>query len=154
MAAVQILASRSCRVVAYTSPGKTEIVAAAGPSEIIVRGEDDISAIAEVDAVVDVVGGPEFGAFVDRLRPGGRLVTAGAIAGPVVRLDVRRLYLGRRTLIGSTMHSTDDFRNLADMARTGDLQPIVAESFPLTEIAAAQRRFARKDFVGKLVLVP
>ncbi len=52
------------------------------------------------------------------------------------------------------MHTPDDFRMLAEMARTGALRPVVAETYPLTEIAAAQRRFEQKDFVGKLVLVP
>lgn len=154
LAATQILVAHGCVVVAYTSAEKVSTVAAAGPAEVVVRDRDEISAISEVDAVVDVVGGPEFGVFVDRLRPGGRLVTAGAIAGPVVRLDIRRLYLGQRTLIGSTMHTRDDFAALAEMARSGLVEPLVAEVFPLAEIAAAQRRFEAKDFVGKLVLTP
>ena len=154
MAAVQILVARSCEVVAFTSPSKVEVVAAAGPAEVVVRGRDELTEVAEVDAVVDVVGGSEFGSFVDRLRTGGRLVTAGAIAGPVVQLDIRRLYLEQRTLIGSTMHTPEDFELLAELARTGALRPVVAETYPLTEIATAQRRFESKDFVGKLVLVP
>lgn len=153
-AAVQILVGRGCRVVAHTSPEKVAMVAAAGPSEVVVRGRDDLGALPEVDAVVDVVGGPEFGSFVDRLRPGGRLVTAGAIAGPVVQFDIRRLYLSQRTLIGSTMHTPEDFAALTKMALAGTLEPIVAEVFPLTEIAAAQARFESKGFAGKLVLVP
>lgn len=154
LAAVQILVARGCRVVAYTSLEKVPSVSAAGPSEVVVRGRDDVASVPEVDVVVDVVGGSEFGAFIDRLRPGGRLVTAGAIAGPVVELDIRRLYLGQRTLIGSTMHTPEDFAALTRMARTGVLEPVVAEVFPLAEISAAQRRFEKKDFVGKIVLVP
>ena len=64
------------------------------------------------------------------MRLGGRLVTAGAIAGPVVQFDLRRLYLGQRTLIGSTMHTREDFTVLTQMARTGVLDPVVAEVFP------------------------
>lgn len=154
MAAVQILVARSCHVVAYTSPSKTDLVAAAGPAEIVLRGNDDLTQLEEVAAVVDVVGGSEFGSFVDRLKTGGRLVTAGAIAGPVVDFDLRRLYLRQRTLIGSTMHTRADFELLADLARSGDIHPIVAETYPLTAIADAQARFEAKDFVGKLVLIP
>ena len=117
------------------------------------RGQD-ISEIAPVDAVVDVVGGDEFGAMVDRLRNGGRLVTAGAIAGPVVPFDIRRLYLSHRRIIGSTMHTRDDFADLAAIAVAGGVEPVVAETYPLTEIAEAQRRFTAKDFVGKLVFEP
>ena len=153
MAAVQLLVDRGCEVVAHTSASKREVVAGLGVAEVSVRGQD-ISEIAPVDAVVDVVGGDEFGAMVDRLRNGGRLVTAGAIAGPVVPFDIRRLYLSHRRIIGSTMHTRDDFADLAAIAVAGGVEPVVAETYPLTEIAEAQRRFTAKDFVGKLVFEP
>ncbi|MFK8025871.1 MAG: zinc-binding dehydrogenase [Ilumatobacter sp.] len=153
-AAMQLLAERGCRVVALTSPSKEDLVRGGGAHEVVVRGVDDLSQVAPVDCVVDVVGGDDFGALVDRLRVGGRLVTAGAIAGPVVQLDMRRLYLQQRRIIGSTMHTPSDFRELARVANDGALQPTVAETFPLAEIHAAQRRFTEKDFVGKLVLEP
>jgi NADPH:quinone reductase-like Zn-dependent oxidoreductase len=85
---------------------------------------------------------------------GGRVVTAGAIAGPVVSLDLRRLYLAHRTIVGSTMHTPEVFASLAELARTGAVQPLVAATYPLSEIRAAQARFEQKDFVGKIVLIP
>lgn len=153
-AAVQILAARGCHVVAQTSSPKADQVAASGPTEIFVRGRDRLVDLAEVDAVLDVVGGSSFNAVVDRLRDGGRLVTVGAIAGPVVSLDLRRLYLRRRRLIGSTMHTAAQFAALAELAREGAVDPHVAAVYPIEDIAEAQRRFERKDFVGKLVIVP
>ena len=39
--------------------------------------------------VSDVVGGSLFSDLLQILRKGGRLVTAGAIAGPIVPLDLR-----------------------------------------------------------------
>jgi NADPH:quinone reductase-like Zn-dependent oxidoreductase len=154
MAAIQLLAARGCRVVARTTPAKADLVRDAGAAEISARGVDEIAALDEVDAVVDVVGGDEFGDIVDRLRDGGRLVTAGAIAGPVVPFDIRRLYLRQRTLIGSTMHTPADFAELAAIAVAGSVHPIVSEVFPLAQIHAAQERFVAKDFTGKLVLDP
>lgn len=154
MAAVQLLIDRNCSVVARTSESKRHVIADLGVAEISVRGVDDIAALDTADAVVDVVGGDEFGQLVDRLRDGGRLVTAGAIAGPVVPFDIRRLYLRHRRIIGSTMHTPSDFAELASIAIHGGIAPMVAETFPLAEIVAAQARFERKDFVGKLVLLP
>lgn len=153
-AAIQLLVERGCHVIARTSEGAAELVAASGAHEVSVRGVDPIAATAEVDAVIDVVGGDEFGDLLDRVRTGGRMVTAGAIAGPVVALDVRRLYLRQRQLIGSTMHTPDDFAELARIATEGGVAPQVAEVYPLTGLHAAQRRFVAKDFVGKLVVVP
>ncbi len=154
MAAIQLLADRDCEVVARTSAAHRDLISTLGVAEVSVRGADDIAALRHVDAVVDVVGGEEFGSLVDRLRDNGRLVTAGAIAGPVVALDLRRLYLQQRRLIGSTMHTPADFRHLAEVARNGGVEPILAATFPLTEIAAAQARFVSREFVGKLVLLP
>lgn len=154
MAAIQLLLFRGCHVIARTSQGKAEEVRPSGVGEVTIRGTNDLSALDDVDAVMDVVGGDEFGQLVDCLRVGGRLVTAGAIAGPVVPFDIRRLYLRQRTLIGSTMHTRSDFADLAAIAAVGSIEPLVAAVYPLTEIGAAQARFVRKDFVGKLVLDP
>ncbi len=154
MAAIQLLVDRGCEVVARTGAGHRDLIATLGVTAVSVRGADALAHLRPVDAVVDVVGGDEFGPMVDRLRDKGRLVTAGAIAGPVVALDLRRLYLRQRTLIGSTMHTPDHFRRLAAIARSGGVDPIVAATYPLTEIAAAQSRFVERDFVGKVVLVP
>jgi len=154
LAATQIVAGRNCHVVAYTSPGKAAIVAQSGADEVLVRGRDRLEDLPEVNVVLDVVGGDEFAAVLDRLGDGGRLATVGAIAGPVVNLDLRRLYLRNRRLIGSTMHTPELFADMVELARTGAVDPLVAATYPLTEIAAAQARFERKDFVGKLILLP
>ena len=82
------------------------------------------------------------------------MATAGAIAGPIVTLDMRRLYLRQRRLIGSTMHTPNDFAELARIASAGGVKPVVADVFPLTELHSAQARFQRKDFFGKLVVAP
>lgn len=153
-AAIQLLVKRGCHVVARTSASKQEQVRQLGAAELSIRGVDAIAATGEVDAVVDVVGGDEFGEMLDRLRDGGRMVTAGAIAGPVVSLDMRRLYLRQRRLIGSTMYTPDDFIELAGIANTGGVWPEVAASFPLVDLAVAQERFAAKDFTGKIVVTP
>lgn len=154
LAAVQLLVARGCRVVARTSPPNVGLLAEQGAEEVTVRGTDDLADRPPFDAVVDVVGGDELAMVLDRVRRGGRLVTAGAIAGPVVALDLRRLYLEQRTLIGSTMHTPEVLASLADLARRGAIAPLVAERFPLAAIADAQERFGAKGFVGKLVIEP
>ena len=154
MAALQLLVDLGCEVVARTSATHRDLIARLGVAEVSVRGVDAIDRVRHLDAVVDVVGGDEFGPLIDRLRDGGRMVTAGAIAGPVVPFDIRRLYLHQRTLIGSTMHTPADFVALARIAIAGGVRPIVAATYPLTDIAAAQAKFVVRDFFGKLVLEP
>ena len=71
------------------------------------------------------------------LRDNGRWVIAGAVAGRVVELDLRRLYLHNVQLIGSSMHTRVHFRRLVDLARGGDVRPQVSSTFALVEIAYA-----------------
>ena len=79
---------------------------------------------------------------------------AGALDGWSVDLDVRRLYLGNLALLGSTMHTPRIFAILVDLARRGLVRPVIAATFDLDDVPEAQRQLARRQHVGKLVIVP
>ncbi len=106
------------------------------------------------DVVVDVVAGPLVGPGLALLRPGGRWVVAGALDGWAVEIDIRRLYLADLALVGSTMHTPRIFDLLVEIARRGDVRPVVAATFALDQVADAQAELARRRAVGKLVVVP
>jgi NADPH:quinone reductase-like Zn-dependent oxidoreductase len=101
-----------------------------------------------------VVGGDAFADLLNVLRPMGRYVTAGAIAGPVVRLDLRTPYLKQLELIGSTMGTHEEFASLVDHIASGRIKPLLARTYPLSDIRQAQRDFMDKNIFGKLVLIP
>lgn len=151
LALVQLAAARGCHVVAVTSAGKEAAVQRAGAGVVLRRDDDPPAA---VDVVADVVGGPRLPALVDALTEGGRLVIAGAIAGPRVDLDLRRLYLHQRSVVGSSMHTPAHFAQLVAAANAGEVWPAVARTYPLAAIARAQADFLDKAFVGKLVITP
>ena len=88
------------------------------------------------------------------LRAGGRYVTSGAIAGPLVELDVRTLYLKDLTFYGCTYQDDAVFENLIAYIERGEIRPLVARTYPLQDIRQAQEDFLAKRFTGKLVLVP
>ena len=81
-------------------------------------------------------------------------MTAGAIAGPVVDLDLRTLYLRDLELHGATVYEPQLFANLVGYIERGEIRPLLADAFPLESIHAAQEAFLRKDHVGNFVLVP
>ncbi len=64
------------------------------------------------------------------------------------------MYLNDLTLFGCTAWDEDVFPNLVSYIEADEIHPLVAESFPLEQIAVAQQRFLEKDHVGKFVLVP
>jgi len=155
-AAVQLAKRRGAQVTAVASGSKADDLQALGAGVVIDRNEDLVAAIGtdSVDVVVDLVAGPAWPGLLDVLVRGGRYVTAGAIAGPLVELDVRTLYLKDLTLIGCTFQEDEVFENLVGYIERGEIRALVAKTFPLHDIAAAQEEFLAKKFVGKLVLVP
>jgi NADPH:quinone reductase-like Zn-dependent oxidoreductase len=88
------------------------------------------------------------------LKRGGRYASSGAIGGPMVSLDLRTMYLKDVTLIGCTAWDEPVFPSLISYIETNALRPLVAKTFALSEIVAAQQEFLEKNHVGKFVLIP
>jgi NADPH:quinone reductase-like Zn-dependent oxidoreductase len=158
IALVQLAAARGIEVVAMTNSRTADDVRRAGVSGLILRDgaplHEQLAEAGPFVVIADVVGGPSFAALLGALETGGRLVTCGAVAGPVVEIDLRVLYLQRRALIGSTMHTPSQFRRLVEDACAGLLTPPVAGTYPLAEIHRVQEQFVSGGHVGKLVLTP
>ncbi len=157
-ALVSLAALRGATVVAVAGAAKRDAVAALGAHAVVTRGTDGTpqrcrdAAGGRLDVVGDIVGGADFGGWLDVLRRGGRYVTSGAIAGPIVELDLRTLYLNDLELIGATVFEPQVFADLVGLVNAGLVRPPVAATFPLDEIGAAQEMFGRKEHVGAIVI--
>ena len=152
LAAVQLAHQRGAEVTAVSSAAKADAVRDAGAAQVI--GRDESPPQESFSVVIDVVGGDAFGSLLDALRPGGRLATSGAIAGPVVKADLRTVYLKDLTVFGCTYQPPEVFAQLVALIREGAVRPLVAQTYPLREIAKAQSDFTSKRYPGKLVLLP
>lgn len=152
-AAVQLAKARKANVIAVTSPAKAEILRELGATKTIARDADYEAEIgtASVDVVIDLVAGPKWSALLNVLRSGGRYAVAGAIGGPIVELDVRTLYLKDLSFFGCTVLEPQVFKSLVSHIENERIRPLVAEQYPLQEIAAAQAAFESKDHTGKIV---
>ena len=157
-ALVQLAKLRAVRVIAVTGAAKVEAVTALGADAVVDREVDDLAgAVAEaaggpVDVLADVVGGPAFAQLLEVVRRGGRYTTAGAIAGPMVDLDLRTLYLNDLEFHGCTVYDPAVFEALVGHIERGEVRPVVGGTFPLVDICAAQEAFLAKAHVGALVL--
>ena len=160
MASIELAVARGAQVIALTSSGHGDVVREAGADRVVFRDGGNLPAQMEtlghpqVGAIVEVVGGSDLGERLGLLRPDGRMVICGAVAGPVVDLDLRQLYLRRRKLLGSTMHTHEQFRRLVAEAVGGNVDPQVSRVHPLSEIRRAQEELVSGDVSGKIVLVP
>lgn len=151
-AAVQLAGARGATVTAVTTGDKAATVAGLGATTVIERS--GLGASSSVDVVIDVVGGEGWPRLLDLLVPGGRYATAGAIAGPIVELDLRTLYLKDLALFGCTMYPPEVFAALVRRVERGEIRPLVAATFPLSRIVEAQQVFLARSHVGKISLVP
>jgi NADPH:quinone reductase-like Zn-dependent oxidoreductase len=155
-AAVQLAKRRGAYVIAVAGAAKHKDVEALGADQLVARGEDLVAAIGadNVDLVVDLVAGPDWPQLLNVLRRGGRYATSGAIAGPMVELDIRTLYLKDLSFFGCTYQEKIVFTNLVEYIEANEIRPLVAGTYPLKDIYKAQTDFLKKGFTGKLVLIP
>ena len=156
---IQLARARGAVPVAVASARWADALLELGAQAVIARESDDLDAALRsalgarpVDVVADVVAGPLFKTLLNVLRPEGRYVTAGAIAGPLVELDLRTVYLKHLDIVGSTQGSREDFARVRDLAIAGRIRPMLAATYPLEDIARAQADFVAKGFIGKLVI--
>ncbi len=155
-AAVQLARRRGASVIALAGAAKAALILSLGARRVLPRDADLVGELGResVDAVIDVVGGAGFPALLEVLRRDGRYAVAGAIAGPLVELDLRTLYLKDLRLIGCTIQEPEVFGNLVGYIERAEIRPLVAAIYPLRDIVAAQQEFLSKRHVGKIVLVP
>lgn len=155
-AVVQLAKRRGAIVHAVTTPAKAAAVKDIGADVILDRQTDLLAQTGEeaFDLIVDNVAGALFGVMLKALVRGGRYTSSGAIAGPVVSLDMRDMYLKDITLIGTTAWDEAVFPNLISYIEKGEIRPLLAKTFPLADIAKAQEEFSRKEFIGNFVLIP
>ncbi len=158
---VQLCRARGAVPYAIASKAKAEAVLAVGAEAVIARDSTDLEAAvteatggAAIDVVVDVVAGPMFGTLLNILRREGRYVTCGAIGGPIVEVDLRRVYLKHLQIHGSSQSTPLEFDTLVRYIEEGKVAALVGGVYKLSDIHRAQSDFKAKDFVGKLVVVP
>ena len=156
-ALVQLAKRRGARVIAMASEAKHADVARLGPDRILPRAPDNLRAALgdeKITVVADIVGGPDWPQLIDVLDRGGRYTCSGAIAGPMVELDLRTLYLRDLTFTGSTVIDLDVMPNLVRYIEAGEIKPALAATYPLAQLREAQTAFIEKRHTGNIVVIP
>lgn len=155
-ALVQLAKHRGARVIALASEAKHAQVQALGPDRILPRAPKDLRAALAgetVSVIADVVGGEDWPRLMDQLDRGGRYVCSGAIAGPLVHLDLRTLYLRDLTFLGSTVTPPEVAKAVVRLIEAGAIKPALAATYPLEDLHAAQTAFMAKTHTGNIVVV-
>lgn len=160
-ALVQLALLRGAEVVALSSRAKVGAIQALGVATVLAREDghpkarlQNLGVPTAFDVVADIVGGEQVASCLDLLRVGGRYVTAGAVAGAVVSVDWRQIYLKQLSLLGVTMGTAADAQTIVQHIEAGRLRPLLAGTFDLQDMAQAQEVFAQRRHVGSWVVLP
>ncbi|HET9915396.1 MAG TPA: zinc-binding dehydrogenase [Anaerolineales bacterium] len=159
-ASVQIAKYIGAQVVVIGSDAtKLEMAEAIGADTLIDRSKEEDWSKAVflatnkrgVDVVVDNVG-TTFMQSLRALRKGGRLLTVGNSGGPKFEIDNRYLFAKHLSIIGATMSTLSDFKEVMDLIVAGKLKPVLDQTYPLKEAANAQERLWKNENFGKITL--
>lgn len=115
-----------------------------------------------VEVVLDMVSGDYVPRNLQCLAEDGRHVTIAVLGGMQATLNMAVIMSRRLTLSGSTLRPrSDQFktllageieRNAWPLFTEGKLRPVMDQTFPLTEAAAAHARMEGGEHIGKIVL--
>ncbi len=161
-AAIQIAKLAGCRVwAAAGSDDKLERARGLGADELINYRDEEFDRVVRkrtskrgVDVVVDYVGADTWVRSLRSTRRGGRILTCGATTGPSPRTDLRHVFFRQLQIIGSTMGSPKDFRDVMRNVFRGRLKPVVDRVLPLSEARRAHELIENRQVFGKIVLTP
>jgi len=107
-----------------------------------------------VDLVVDNVGRATIATSMRAVARGGRIVIIGNTSGPQAEIDIRYIFGKQISLIGSTMGTHQDFRDVTALLWAGELKTVVDRVLPLSEGRKAYEILEQGEQFGKIVLTP
>jgi NADPH:quinone reductase-like Zn-dependent oxidoreductase len=107
-----------------------------------------------VDVIVDNVGKATLMASMQAVARGGRIVIVGNTSGPRTEIDIRYIFGKQLSLIGSTMGTHQDFKDIIALLWSGKLKPVIDRVMPLSEGRKAYEIMREGGQLGKIVLTP
>src|SRR5207248_7955403 len=104
-----------------------------------------------VDVVLETVGGATWGHSVRTLKPGGRIVIAGATSGDAPPAELTRVFFTQLSVTGSTMGSRDQLGRLTRFLEQTGARPVIDRVLPLTQARDGFQAMIAGDLFGKIV---
>ena len=106
----------------------------------------------EVDIAMDGTGGDTLSKIMNLVKPGGRVSVYGATSGNTKTFDVRKLFWKQINLLGTTMGSNEDFRNMLNFVSKNKIIPGVDKIFIIERYAEAFQRMNEAKQTGKIII--
>ncbi|MGH3321164.1 MAG: zinc-binding dehydrogenase [Streptosporangiaceae bacterium] len=104
-----------------------------------------------VDVVMETVGEATWTHSLKCLKPGGRVVVAGATSGPNPPAALNRVFFLQLSVMGSTMGTREELSRLLTFLDVTGVRPVVHATMPLTDAREGFAAMAHGDVFGKIV---
>lgn len=105
-----------------------------------------------IDIVIDSIGEATFNRSLQVLKQGGTFILFGATAGDEVKLNLREFFYGQYHLLGTTMGSREELRDMLTFIDKHQIKPVVSHTYPFENIADAFDLLEVNDQFGKIAL--
>ena len=160
LASLGICQSLGCRtIVTSRHPWKLEKAAELGADAVVHdEGQDWNRAVRSatgrrgVDVCVESVGQAVHASCIRSMARGGRLVTCGATSGGDANTDLTRIFWNQLSVLGSTMGSMSEFREVVRLFELGRLAAVLDEIVKPEDARSAWSRLEAGDQFGNLVV--
>jgi NADPH:quinone reductase-like Zn-dependent oxidoreductase len=106
-----------------------------------------------VDAVFETVGKATWSHSVKSLKPGGIIVCSGATSGDAEPAELQRLFFRQLRMVGSTMGTRDELRDLLSFLDITGLRPQIGAELPMSEAERGFTAMRDGDTAGKIVFI-
>jgi NADPH:quinone reductase-like Zn-dependent oxidoreductase len=112
----------------------------------------DITSGRGVDIVIDSVGAATWPIDFSAVRRGGKIVLCGVTSDAQEVTNLRTLYWNQLTILGSTMGSEEDLRQMLKAVTKAKLKPVIDSAATLENIKDATARMEKGEQFGKIVI--
>lgn len=105
----------------------------------------------KVQAVFETVGEATWKHSMRALQPGGTIVCSGSTSGPNPGADLQRLFFLQMSVVGSTMGTLDELRDLLEFVATAGIVPEIGQELPMADAEQGFRAMSEGETAGKIV---
>lgn len=115
-------------------------------------GKTLIKQSSDFDLIIDSACGDDFNKLIDLCKPGGKIVIYGGTTGNINQVIPAKVFWKQISIIGSTMGSDADFKEMIDFVNEHQVKPVQLTIFEMAETENALRLMEEGKQFGKIVL--
>lgn len=157
LAACQMALSMGCQVYGTSgSDWKMTRAKSLGVQEVYDYNDDNwvkkfTSDFGGADVIIDGAGGPSFANLLKITNPGAKIISYGGTYGKIDGLSPQIIFWKQISIMGSTMGSEIDFKNMLDFVAIHKMRPVIDEVIPLSAAIKGFDKMEKGQQFGKIV---